>query len=288
MKIFLIALVILLTGGLLLTAKFGNAKNKGSKKNKKVPVEMLASDVIIKQKWDLPAILLEVSGIAYMDGQRFACVQDELGTIFIYNTQRSKIESEIVFSGPGDFEGISLNGNKAYVVRSDGKLFEVDMKTKKTQEYTTGLNAANNVETVFFDKGNNRLLMTGKEPDAEKEYKNIYAFDLATHTMPANPIMRINLGDQLFEAAGKATKKKKTMMPSGIAVNPISKDIYILDGPRSRLVTVNQQGAVKKVLELGSSFFKPEGISFSPGGELFISNEGKKIPANIIQVALSN
>src|SRR4030095_138943 len=43
------------------------------------------SDVTILQTWELPADLMEVSGIAYIDDQRFACIQDEAGTIFIFN-----------------------------------------------------------------------------------------------------------------------------------------------------------------------------------------------------------
>ncbi len=43
-------------------------------------------DIKIISRWDLPSELLEISGIAYIDATHFACVQDEAGTIYIYNT----------------------------------------------------------------------------------------------------------------------------------------------------------------------------------------------------------
>jgi len=45
--------------------------------------------ITIVKKWDMPKSLAEISGLSYMDRQRFACVQDELGKIFIYNTTSS-------------------------------------------------------------------------------------------------------------------------------------------------------------------------------------------------------
>ena len=62
----------------------------------------------ILQKWDLPAVLDEISGIAWMGEHRIACVQDEDGIIFIYNLQTSKIEDKIEFSSGADFEGITV------------------------------------------------------------------------------------------------------------------------------------------------------------------------------------
>lgn len=288
MKTILIALgMFAATGFIFRDDLAGIFNDKKNKKSEKFTNQTSAStDINIRQKWELPPILLEVSGIAWMDAQRFACVQDEAGTIFIYNTADRKIEKEIAFTGPGDFEGISLNGNTAFVVRSDGRIFEVDMSSKQTKEYPSGLTLDNNVETMFFDKANNRLLLAGKEPDQDKAFKNIYAFNLAINSMEKTPIMRIDLGNPVFDAGSKS-KKKKNLMPSAIAIHPVSKDVYMLDGPKSRLVVLKNDAEVKNVYKLGSEFYKPEGISFSPTGDLYISNEGKKIPANIIQLELT-
>ena len=100
-------------------------EKKDKKKNKESKLVDGVNDisqVVILEKWDLPSELLEVSGIAWLDAERFACIQDEKGSIFIYNRVSNKIEKEIPFAGLGDYEGLAVNKNMAYVVRADGKL----------------------------------------------------------------------------------------------------------------------------------------------------------------------
>ncbi|MGV3639986.1 MAG: hypothetical protein ACO1NZ_05655, partial [Adhaeribacter sp.] len=123
---------------------FGNDKKEKNKKE-----EPASPAIQVRQKWELPAILKEISGLAYLGENRFACVQDESGVIFIYNTAKAKIEKQVPFGAAGDYEGLALVGNTAYVVRSDGRIFEVNdlhSKQPQVQTYATSLTAANNVE----------------------------------------------------------------------------------------------------------------------------------------------
>src|SRR5687767_5456669 len=74
--------------------------NGGKKKKEKDTANAIASDNIkVEQQWELPATLTEISGIAYLNNNQFACIQDELGQIFIYNTVSGKVEKEIAFAG---------------------------------------------------------------------------------------------------------------------------------------------------------------------------------------------
>jgi len=45
--------------------------------------ETTYSQVSITKKWDMPIDLKEISGLSFMDDERFVCVQDELGTVFV-------------------------------------------------------------------------------------------------------------------------------------------------------------------------------------------------------------
>src|SRR5688572_17114686 len=54
----------------------------GESKKQNLPL-MNATDVRIESSWQLPEVLREVSGIAYLSVDRIACVQDELGNIYI-------------------------------------------------------------------------------------------------------------------------------------------------------------------------------------------------------------
>ncbi|HER41230.1 MAG TPA: hypothetical protein ENO10_08420, partial [Salinimicrobium catena] len=142
---------------------------------------VFTGDVKIEKTWELPEVLEEVSGMAFLDNDKLASVQDEKGMIFIYDLQSEKIENEIHFSGNGDYEGIAVANDILFVLKSDGTLYEVRNYSAepKIKEYPTRLSRNNDVEGLFFDKKGNRLLLAVKEKDPQaKDYKGIYAFDL--------------------------------------------------------------------------------------------------------------
>ncbi|MBC3538543.1 SdiA-regulated domain-containing protein [Rufibacter sediminis] len=269
----------------------GFADDKPKKGKKKKTVEPASAAVQINQKWEVPAILREVSGIAFLGDGRFACVQDEAGVIFVYNTKTNQIEKQVTFGAAGDYEGIALVGSTAYVVRSDGHLFEVgnwQTAAPAIKEYSTPLTEAHNVECLTYDAKQNRLLLAikGEEPGSP-EFKGVYAFDLSAKTLSAQPIFKLNLKDPKLPQ-GTAKSLSKTWQPSEIALHPVTGDIYLTEASNPQLFILNANGSIKERLKLSDAdFYKPEGIAFSPSGELFISNEGKKDPANILLVNLS-
>lgn len=263
-------------------------KGKQSSKKGKEDSDNITSEVLITQKWELPSDLKEVSGITYIDDQRFACIQDEDGKIFIYNRASNKIENEIPFGVMGDYEDIAVKDNMAYVVRADGRLFEVDMNSGKNsvKEYKTFLTVEHDVEGLCYDKNNNRLLLAIKDDEPGKpDYKGIYAFDLAKKAFIKEPVFKIDLKNEVFYSV---RKKNKTLMPSAIGINAKTNEIFITDGPKAMLLILDNSGNIKKLYRLGKDFAQPEGITFSPQGEIFISNEGTKQPGNILKVEIKN
>lgn len=269
-------------------SKGKNSKDKTSQFNSG---EAETAGIIVTKKWDLPKDLTEISGLAYLDADRFACVQDETGIVFIYNTATSSIEKEIPFAGAGDYEGLAVVNGTAWVVRSDGHLFEISTLTDAkpvVKEYNTPLTVEQNIEGLCYDQKNSRLLVAIK--DAEPgitDYKGIYAFDLTSKMMPRQPVFKIDLQNELLKTTGKK-KKGGSIMPSSIAIHPQTGDMYITDGRNAKLLVMNGAGTIKKLYQLDNNeFAQPEGITFKPSGELYISNEGPKQPANILNVEIS-
>src|SRR5688500_11831849 len=102
MKTLIFLTAILISSGLIFIKYNSNKINRDEYKS------VSAGGIRIKEKWDLPEELKEVSGISFLGNEKFACVQDEEGTVFIYNLRSGKIEKKIAFTPAGDFEGITV------------------------------------------------------------------------------------------------------------------------------------------------------------------------------------
>lgn len=294
MKYVVIILLIALVGaGFIYRNDIGttllsseNKKEKKKDKDKKAGKKEAASTAVkVLQQWQLPDRLKEISGLSYLDNDRFACVQDEEGVLFVYNVKNGQIEKEIPFAGAGDYEGITIAGNNAYIVRSDGVLFEISNWNTKpsTKQYKTALTEEHNVEALVYDRTGNRLLLGIKDDEpSTKDYKGVYAFDLASKTFAKDPVYKIDMNNN--DPGGG--KKKKGFKPSAIAVHPSTNELFVVDGPSSKLMVMGRDGSIKQVLNLGGSFEQPEGISFSPEGDIYISNEGVSKQGNIMKVSI--
>jgi hypothetical protein len=108
--------------------------------------------------------------------------------------------------------------------------------------------------------------------------------------MAKEPVFKIDLQHEVFADAATSKKKKgSAIMPAAIAIHPVSKEMFITDGPKSRLLVTDKEGSIKKFLQLDDKkFMQPEGITFNKQGELFISNEGKDVPGNILKVQVGS
>lgn len=245
----------------------------------------------ILSRWDLPNELNEISGIAWIGANRIACVQDEDGIIFIYNLATSKVENSITFGEGGDYEGITVMGESAYVLRSDGVIFEIsqfESEEIKVTEHKTLLQDLKsiNVEGLCKDSANNRLLLAVKERKGLKDHNEIYAFDLDNKNIGSDPSQIIDFSDPVFkELKGKSKGK---FSPGDIAIHPKTGEIYLLDGTNPKILITTENGLPKEIIMLQSKDFgNPEGITFSKEGDMYISNEAEGNSANILKVSVT-
>ncbi|HET8736550.1 MAG TPA: SdiA-regulated domain-containing protein [Pricia sp.] len=234
----------------------------------------------VKDRWQLPFTLQEVSGIVWLGDHKVAAVQDEDGSIFIYDLKAKQVEEEIEFGDPGDYEGIAVKDADAFVLRSDGAILEINnfrdgQRTVKT--YETRFTERNNMESLAIDPDENRLLISPKDHDLDSDnFKGIYAFSLENKKLASQPVLRIDLTDSILSRF-RDNDLYKTFRPSDLAIHPKSKEIYVLEGTKPKLLILGADGNPKKAYALDKKMFpQPEGITFSPNGTLYISSEGKK------------
>jgi hypothetical protein len=244
---------------------------------------MNASDVTIINVWELPQALVEISANVLIDEQRMACIQDNAGTIYIYNLTSKAIEQKIVFTGKGDFESLVYVEKTFYALRADGHLYKVTPVTKAepvVETFDLPLTVENDTESMFYDATASRLLIGVKEKNmanADAPGKEVYAFDLKTNTMSPKPVFTIEAPDDIStpDAKKKDKKKDRKFKPSEIAMHPSTRELYILNGPLSILLVADAQGKIQKQYPLDKQLFpQPEGLCFSKSGDLYISSEG--------------
>ncbi len=251
------------------------------------------------QKFTMPASLEEISGISWTGKGTLACIQDENGIIYCYNLEKEKDISEVKFGKDGDYEDISVVKNTAYVLKSNGHIFRVKNFKKdeiKVKRYKTLLSKKNDAEGMFYDSSENRLLIACKgSPSFEKEnpykgYRAVYSFDLETKQMLEEPAYLIDLrkidsykdqgnftqfSSKLAKILG-ITDPYASFRPSGIAIHPLTDEIYIISSVGKLLAVLDREGLILDVHALDPNLFRqPEGICFSPEGDLYISNEGQ-------------
>ncbi len=231
--------------------------------------------------YDLPEVLKEVSGIALYDDQTVFCVQDEIGIVFKYDLQNEKIIDMHRFTDLGDFEDLAIIGDTVYVLRSDGTLFYFNHQQFKGKvEQVIVPSSCMNIEGLFYDQKSKTMFMACKdEPVNAKGNKRIvYRFPvgekIVSETAVSIDLEVIN--DFFSQKYGRWDKSKVLFNPSAIAVHPITGEKYILSAS-NRMLAIYEQGKLKDIYPLPSEIlYKPEGLDFTPTGDLLISSEGIK------------
>ena len=260
------------------------------------------------KNFDLPASLNEISGISYYDKNKIVCVQDEKAVIYFFDTKKGKVIKKYDFGEDADFEDISVVGDNAYALRSDGTLFKIrdfQKNQKKTIKINTSLDGKNNTEGLAFDRESNSLLIACKDsPSINEEelhggFNAIYRFDLKNEKLIEKPeyLLDFKIVDKIrfkgsiekifVEAARKLnlTEDETSFHPSGIAINPLETEkIYMISGVEKLMIVMDKDGMILDIIDLDSRIFnQPEGICFSNDGDLFISNEGENGDENILK-----
>jgi uncharacterized protein YjiK len=257
--------------------------DRGSdKKYKGLPEYDLNKPQQIKLKDELD----EISGIFYYpkDTSVFA-INDEAG--FLYKIYlRDKVQIlRWQFSDGGDFEDLCLVDSTFYALHSNGNLsvFKVlSADSVVTSEVKAPFPGKNDFETLYYDEGRDKLILICKECRSDtKTAVSAYTYDRTTNNFSSSAVLKI----EAEEVLKKTGHKEKKFKPSAAAINPLTKELYILSSVNKALVVADVDGKIKHVVQLNPRLFKqPEGITFSAEGDLMISNEFAEVGAADILV----
>jgi hypothetical protein len=244
----------------------------------------------IVRSWVLPEQLRRVTGFDFVGRTRVAFVHENTGSIFLFNLATRKLEKEIPFAPPGDYQSISLVGSTAYIISADGRVLQIKnfMSSKRSvTEFGTHLSARNNPTGIAYDKLNKRLIVCVKGiEDAGPSYRGIYSYDLSTQKMGITPLIKISMADSVLNPAN-SRKLLQLLQPSDLALKTPGEDLLISDAVKSQLIVVSVSGEVKKVYGFPrEELIQPEGVRVTPSGELYIVSAGfKDEPGKLLLIA---
>lgn len=219
----------------------------------------------------------------------FLGLNDEEGTIYFIDSKKNgAIVNKINFHGKGDFEGVEMAGKCLYAVKSNGTVYEIgcyDGNRPAIESYNTPLSKSDDVEGLCYDPARKALLLACKGDPQMDSLRHIWAFDLYSKELSSSPVYTLDpkAVNQLVDYEGE--EKHDFFSPSGIAIHPKSKDIYLISTALKRLVVLDYQtGAIRYAVHLDKKLLpQPEGISFDSEGNLYISSEGKKEAGRLLR-----
>lgn len=260
------------------------------------------------KSFDLPDMLSEISGLTYdEEANLLLAVEDETGVIYSLDKRDGSLLAKDKFYKEGDYEGITMAQEHIYVLKSSGTIYKVKYGEYDTQpqKIKGALKKEFNLEGLTYDQHTNGLLVSCKEP-TDKEGANtrcLFHFDLDTREMSEKPFLlvkRQELKDYIEKhyTAEEATSMFKKILnpdldylhlgPSGLAIHPYTKDVFILSSKSKCLLVYDRDTkALVHLQKLDKKIFEqPEGICFDSLGNLYISNESKKKPAQLVIIPI--
>lgn len=247
------------------------------------------ADIIV-----LPDTLDEISGITAIDSNTVACIEDENGVLFFYDFSQHTL-SEYQFGANGDYEDLARVSKSIYVLRSDGVLLRIpdfQKEAKVDSAFVTFIPSENN-EGLCYEPAQNRFLIACKssvDDAADKDKRAIYMYDLRKRRLDPEPVYDFDVdsinamarAEDLKIAVKETRKTNKAPKPpirfrtSGIAIQPATGKLFLLSATDHMLFIFGKGNLPEKIVQLDPKLYnKPEGISFLPNGDLFISNEAE-------------
>jgi uncharacterized protein YjiK len=240
------------------------------------------------EKMQLGKHLHEISGMAWVAEKNMILAEnDERGDIFLVDFKNKDDGfAKIKFGGKGDYEDIVHSDNADYLLVSLGGIVQVvikDSSVASTMEYNLEIGGTNEFETLYRDAEDHSLIMLCKQCAHEKDkIRSAYRFDLKTHQFSPEPVYSIDIES----IRQMLSDEKAEFKPSAAAINPITKKVFIVASVGKLLVVTDKKGTVEQVFKLDETLFnQPEGITFAPNGDLYISNEGGEGIATILKFA---
>lgn len=228
----------------------------------------------------------EISGIAWNQSGILA-IEDESSAIYRLEKETGKIISKTKFAKNEDIEDLLILGDTVWVLRSNGNLYRVvnfeDDAGIETQIFEFPIHESRDFEGFTIDTSGQFLWVFCKVCEWDKEEASVFRFNLNTLEFELEPAVKIGK-EALKNLVSEKELSRLQIQPSAAALHPITGEYYLLSSVGKWLMTLDESWTPTSIHLLKPSLFlQPEGITFDPKGNLYISNEGGDGKATILK-----
>jgi hypothetical protein len=241
----------------------------------------------------LPAELHEISGLAVTTDGRVFGHGDEDATVYQLDIRSGQVTKRFMLAATGDdpdlgkkgrgghlagdFEDITIIGDRFFLVSSNGVLLEFaegkNGGSAPYRAYPTGLEDVCEVEGLAHDASTESLLLLCKtmRDKSERQQVAVYAWSLADRTLGDKPHLVVPWSALARVTGGKGFNG------SALAVTPGGRSLLMVAGPQQLFAEVGSDGTPLRggAMDKGTHP-QPESLAFLPDGTLLVASEGGK------------
>lgn len=228
--------------------------------------------------------LLEISGMYYLPDTRIAAINDEDGKIFLINSSTGDF-TVTKFGRKRDYEDVVVIDSFYYVLESNGNIHRVPVAMANTEEeFEFPREKKIEFESLYYDPHLKQLVLVSKE---QRETKK----GIITYTFSPDSLQFSD--DILYEIRRKEIHEhlkdnNAEFKPSAAAIHPVLNKLFLLASIGKAMLQCSLDGKIENAWQLNPvQFPQPEGLTFAPNGDMFISNEGADGKATILKFPYS-
>lgn len=177
------------------------------------------------QKIKLQHDMEEVSGLQWVGEDQLWAIEDESSIIYRLDPKNGKILKKRKFAKNKDIEDLLEINNVAWVLQSNGTLYEVESPLTKygqTMEYHFPIKEKRDIEAIIASKTEPYLYILCKacKWDLGPEQSSVFRFDLTTKRYDTIPFATLKRKD-IQPLLNYQTEEPLDIQPSAAALHPI-------------------------------------------------------------------
>lgn len=229
----------------------------------------------------------EVSGLEWVGDNLLLAIEDESSIIYSLSPEIGEILDRQKFAKNADIEDIAWANDKAWVLQSNGAIYEVTSPfTEKSVsiKYNFPNKKKRDLEAIVVSEDGAYIYTFCKSCEWDKKTKeaSIYRFDLGVKAYEEVALKTLKASEIRTILKLKEQTSLK-MEPAAVALHPIENKYYILSSTGKWLLITDTAFTAKEIYELNPNIFKqPEGLTFDPNGNMYVSNEARGGKPNLL------